>query len=370
MASVMRSSADHAQILNTAQSALHCDEPLFQHGFPVLQDALPPPKLVVRWCAGVEVDDFQFTGDVFSDASVHAGCRKGNERAGWAAVMINDAGLVTGGIYGTCPDFFPTSLRAELWGALQVLRHALPPVTIWLDNAGVVDGFARGRSWCCSSDRPAADLWRRFWWKLDDLGGEGIDVRKVKGHANDADIESGASTPWQRNGNQHADFFAGRGSLLAEELSPTRADADLCKRASAWYSWLSHMVAHWPNDTTRRGPRHAISSDLSRGNVSNGQHQVQRAQSGPRSSHKSSAKSSVAALGVGHNFFASGALIWCPRCGAYGEHRFVALKAPCSGMAEKERQGQLSRLVKGEHPLKKGVRLPLPVRYSGPRMPR
>ena len=159
----MRNSRKHSSILGIAQSAVHCEEPLFQHGFLELKKPAKPPRFVERWCGGVEVEGFHFHGDVFSDGSVHQGCRKGHERAGWAAVIIDDDGLVVAGICGTCPDFFPTSLRAELWAVLQVLRHALPPITIWVDNDGVVGGYARGREWCCNSDRPAADLWRKLW---------------------------------------------------------------------------------------------------------------------------------------------------------------------------------------------------------------
>ena len=143
--------------------------------------------------------------------------------------MINDEGLVVGGAYGTCPDFFPTSLRAELWGVLQTLRHACPPITVWVDNSGVVDGFARGAAWCCDSSRPAADLWRLIWCRHADLGGEDIEMRKVKGHATNADIDAGRSTPWQKAGNDHADHFAGRGSLLAEEMASTKSDSELFK---------------------------------------------------------------------------------------------------------------------------------------------
>ena len=112
----------------------------------------------------------------FSDGSVHMGCRKGSERAGWAAVAIDEEGKVIGGAYGTCPDYFPSSLRAELWGVLQTLRHAMPPITIFVDNAGVVDGYAKGKEWCCHSGRAAADLWRQLWWKCEDLGGGGIAI--------------------------------------------------------------------------------------------------------------------------------------------------------------------------------------------------
>ena len=219
LACVMSMATRHRPILDMAQSALYCLDPLFQHGFPRLEAPVPPPPFVARWCGGRVVDDFQLTGDVFIDGSVLGGCRKGHERAGWAAVKVDGTGLVTGGIYGTCPDHFPTSLRAELWGVLQALRHAHLPIRLFVDNAGVVNGYARGRGWCCDSSRSACDLWRLIWSKVGDLGGEGVTILKVKGHATDADVEAGRSTVWHKNGNDHADHFAGRGSSLAEHLS-------------------------------------------------------------------------------------------------------------------------------------------------------
>ena len=50
-----------------------------------------------------------------------------------------------------------------------MLRHARPPVTVWVDNAGVVDGVGRGRVWRVAACRLAADLWRLVWDKGDDL---------------------------------------------------------------------------------------------------------------------------------------------------------------------------------------------------------
>ena len=63
-------------------------------------------------------------------------------------------------------------------------------------------------------------------------------------------------------------------------------------------------------------------------------------------------------FGVGHVVVRSGALHWCRRCGAYAEHRFKSLKAPCSGHPGKgPRAGQLGRLLRGLHPL---TREPIP----------
>jgi hypothetical protein len=75
--------------------------------------------------------------------------------------------------------------------------------------------------------------------------------------------------------------------------------------------------------------------------------------------------SSTTGLGAGHDLYRSGGIIWCRLCGYYGEKRLKNLKLPCAGLDKSARAGQLGRLVKGEHPLRKGERLPRPVRFTG-----
>ena len=101
-------------------------------------------------------------------------------------------------IYGPCDDAFPSSLRAELWAILHTLRMAIPPLTIWTDSEGVAERWSKGETWCCAACRLAADLWRDIWRLLGDMGPGDVHVVKVKGHATDADVSAGRSTPWQR----------------------------------------------------------------------------------------------------------------------------------------------------------------------------
>ena len=101
-----------------------------------------------------------------------------------------------------------------------MLELAEPPLTVWVDNKGVVDGWGRGRTWCCAAARPAADLWRRLWFLVEDIGSDNIAIRKCKGHATQADVDAGRSTAFLRTGNGHADHFAGRGVQAAEAMSP------------------------------------------------------------------------------------------------------------------------------------------------------
>ena len=71
-------------------------------------------------------------------------------------------------------------------------------------------------------------------------------------------------------------------------------------------------------------------------------------------------------VGLGHSLYKSGPMLWCCICGAYAEVRLKALKAPCTGAAgEGPRAGQLSRLLRGMHPLKPRERMQAPVRVSG-----
>ena len=288
------------------------------------------------------------------------------------------------------PDAFPTSLRAELWAVLQMLQLALPPLRIYVDNKGVVDGWRRGRTWCCAASRPAADLWSQIWHKLLDIGTEGIEICKCKGHATEADVLEGRSTPFLRKGNDHADHFAGRGVEVAEAMSPSGGDAEAYRRALRWYKWLAVLAAHWPDDTQRPGARpsprppemrvgpaplvlHAdhphdlfedggslacrgcprrvgLSSSLQLRRILAGSACLRSV--GERARVCNDSAIGVAGLaGLGHQLFLSGKLVWCKRCGCYGEMRFQALRRPCLGTALGGRATLLQRLLHGLHPV-------------------
>ena len=125
------------------------------------------PKLVIRPCGGRSLpSDFTFTGVAFTDGAMKGRAPKAARRAGWACVLVDDSGLVIGGLYGSRPDHYPTAFRAELRAVIELLMLAVPPLHIWTDNQAVVDGWHRGKAWCCASTRSAADLWMRFWAKL------------------------------------------------------------------------------------------------------------------------------------------------------------------------------------------------------------
>jgi len=129
---------------------------------------------------------------------------------------------------------------------------ALPPCRIWVDNQEVVDGWRKGRAWCCSAARSSADLWRKFWAKIEDIGADGICIEKCKGHATQADIDVGRSTLFLQTGNDHADHFARRGVEVAVAQVPVKLLKDAYAEARQWYEWLLSLCGHWPADIDPR----------------------------------------------------------------------------------------------------------------------
>ena len=249
-----RQSFKDQEILDEPRSVVHGAQPLFRNGIPASSGELPRPvPLIQRWCGGRRPadDDATFTGRAYTDGAMRGGRFHYLRRAGWAAVLVDHVGKILFGIYGTCTDIFPTALRAELWAIERILSMALPPLVVCVDNQGVIDGIIAGKDWCCSSRRPAADLWRQIWRRLDDIGLEGLEFVKVKGHATQADVDAGRSTTLDRLGNDHADHFAGMGVDSAEEASPTLALRESHKKALRWYRWLLVLAGSWPDDVQK-----------------------------------------------------------------------------------------------------------------------
>ncbi|CAK0791285.1 unnamed protein product [Prorocentrum cordatum] len=63
-----------------------------------------------------------------------------------------------------------TVKRAELWAFLKTLEVVLPPCRIYTEHMGILDDLAPGVRWCLSWKCPHADLRRRIWHTLVDLG--------------------------------------------------------------------------------------------------------------------------------------------------------------------------------------------------------
>ena len=55
---------------------------------------------------------------------------------------------------------------------------------------------------------------------INDIGQEGIQIRKCKGHATAADVAAGRATEFTKLGNDHADHYAGKGVDVGAEILP------------------------------------------------------------------------------------------------------------------------------------------------------
>ena len=343
------------EIINKAQSALHGREPLFCHGVPILLPKPAVPEHSVRCCGGRQPPaDFTFTGNAFTDGALRGCFPKACRRGGWACVLVGDNADVIAGFYGPCADHYPTAFRAELRAVIELLVLAAPPINIFVDNQEVIDGWVKGQPWCCSVGRSAADLWRVFWHRVQDIGQEGISIIKCKGHATLADVQAGRSTPFTRKGNDHADHFAGRGVDVAEEMVPSAQWRLQSSEARQWYGWLCVLCSRWPQDVDLR-PRCAAKKEAK-----------PKAKSSRLAMAKQGAPAAVViedqslarakTLHQSHQLKSAGQLIWCDSCGAYGQHRFKDLKTQCCGEAKSSKLGQLIALREGRHPLT-GVKL-------------
>ena len=266
-----------------------------------------------------------------------------------------------------------------------------------------------------SSARVAADLWRWFWDKIDDIDSESIRLVKTKGHATDVEVQEGRSTAFERRGNDNADHFAGRGVEVALQQLPNLKDIQDYKEVRSWYMWLTLLCAHWPKDTdpkpegrtlkalaTRRGRKSALKEaggeeekhkEAAKRRHAEGsaeeatEHKEaskrRRAEGGTEEAtedkeaakrrhaegsieeateHKEAAERRRAddvaqrisdkGLHPSHCLMITGDLIWCNHCGSYGQERFKALRQSCKGSQhERSKASQLSHLRRGRHPL-------------------
>ncbi len=233
--------------------ATHLSDPLFLQGVPAKPHPPDPPPLIERSAIeGVDgsegTGDAIYTGEAYTDGALKALGPRRFWRGGWAAVVVDGKGKVTHGVWGTCPDAYPSSLRAELWAVMQLLLKALPPLRVHVDCAEVLRGISRGPAWCTDGAREGADLWRRIWHSLLQMGG-GVTFRKVKAHTTEAHVQSGLITAVQRRGNEHADRLAKFGAAEAERRSPTKAVRRAYFRAVSYYKWIATLAAQWPADT-------------------------------------------------------------------------------------------------------------------------
>ena len=164
------------------------------------------------------------TGDLCGDGSGVRVQTPEFARCGWSVCQVahvgDGEGTITVAMHGPLPGRVQEVPLAELYAFFMAVSHALPPITYWSDCQFVVDGFKAGREGTTKGCHAHADLWKRVWDKIDDVGladDQGnplIRVLKVKAHTSRRAVAQGTIKQWQQDGNRHADATARRGAAM------------------------------------------------------------------------------------------------------------------------------------------------------------
>ena len=90
-------------------------------------------------------------------------------------------------VYGTLDaelEVQRTIKRAELTSFLCLLRKAIGPTVVHVDNKVIIDGLWRGEMKCIGAKAKDADLWILIWKEVHRVHQEGIlvEVEHVKAH--------------------------------------------------------------------------------------------------------------------------------------------------------------------------------------------
>ena len=231
-----------------AQGRTQLWDPLFSRGVPARPKFPPPPQARKWWRPEVTGAVEIASGDVYTDGSAAGMCWRA-VRAGWAAMAMAPNGQVLWTAGGVCGEPHASILRAELRAVLEVLKIAVAPLCIHVDNATVVQGFKEGPEWGCSSARDGADLWKEI-WELKKEVGEGIRVVKVKAHTSWWDVLFGRISARDRGGNDIADKEAKKALKEALKQSPTASVNAYIARAVGWARWIAEYATGWIQDAT------------------------------------------------------------------------------------------------------------------------
>ena len=311
-------------------------------------------------------------GACATDGSTLNGLWRPAIRSGWAAAQVRPDGSLVKAIYGELPLPRHSNLAAELWGFLQLLRHALAPEVVGVDNSQLFQGLLRGPVYCQASGRPFANIWRQIWHKLQDLGldvgsheGAGLRVVKVKSHTKQA-ARAKLSQPelLMVKANAHADHWAKRGAKRRGDLdwqgAHYLAEAKQVKRVAQYLA--SFRVALGGMRTTSLPPPRPVSARrrLALARASRAGRQAKDTLIQRLWGREVCARSSALPSGrlvlppsatLGHAMASLAHFVFCTRCGAFASKRGKHLREDCPEAPRNiKARISLARLLAGQHP--------------------
>jgi ribonuclease HI len=276
---------------------------------------------------------------------------------------------------GYCHAAHPrkTSPVAEMMAIVESLKVCGTTLTIKTDYLPAVQGYRKGKAWCTASSNPFADLWRKIWRKVEDIGEENVHILKVKGHATWKDVDEHRATFESRMGNNAADKQANGSAKRSDENKPVEDTEELETRLKMVCGWIAKTGdlkhAGIPRDTEcydRRGK--AKSSRASRARTT-GHNWVwddhkwacDRCKTWTKNASKRKDKCNGSRMqlmlttpedvGPNHKMWSNGPLIWCSDCGGWSVTRMQGLCGPC-GLPTIAGNNARKALKAGKHPVK------------------
>ena len=350
----------------------------------------------VHWRAGAH-QLLHLEGHAASDGSLKHKHRAGGQ-CGWSVAGRSGGSEIV--IWGSMPCSLPVHkkiLRAELWGLLQSLRHCLPPITVHVDCEAVLTMLARGKKCCTAARTRHADVWRRIWQCIDDigLGAHGAVFAKCAAHLSQA--RRAELPPFQAHVselNEVADSWAKHG---ADMDVPVQWHVQALKDQQAQVKSLAKLMAAVEQATRDGFGGHidTLSAESSRGteglrpprckrtpkakppehpHMLRYAHGVLMCDVCPRKATTFKGKARMqredcrrmykydAAVGargrrgghrchLGRLVWRTGAWTWCHRCGVHSMHKVIGLRTVCRGrFVNTQAKVRRDRLRQGRHP--------------------
>ena len=338
--------------------------PLWTHGLlPDPRGGLPLPTMepIYKW--NVVPPSGSFEGAAHGDGSALFGSRdEAFTRCGWCVVQVEKRGALVhcvASLHGPLPGPLQTSPAAEAFGLLAYVLHAgMPPYIYHTDCQWVASSYLAGPSATAGAQHVHADIWRRVWRKVTDLGGAHVlAVVKVKAHSTMLDVENGRIGAVDRIANSMADI----GAKKAATMHPNDpAVMRRCERTwqvitmvSKFLSRLHLHAVEWGGDVTQRDQRTRLqAAGAARLTVlrrapsdhtilfQNGRY---RCQSCWRSAKlRSTIVGQPCVPRRTHWTYECGQFIFCGRCGAYSRKAARLLLRPCKSRPPRNSHGYKS----------------------------
>ena len=371
------------------------DSPFWAGLIPVGQARPCQGEGYFRWIG----EQIIFTGEVFGDGSSMGpdGFKRGGSAFGVLKVSeeesitnMGDSALEGG--WSTLEGEDQSSAEAELDALRQVVSRACPPLHYVTDSMLVVRGVARGKAWTTRASEIQADWWLKIWKEVEQWPEHAFRASHVKAHRRKEVLQS-LSEEQRRwwHGNRLADIWAGRAARANQVSAGFRArELEDRKDYMALACWAGKVMKEcaeqkpWAREGRRWRVINEIGSDeywrLPRHEVttSKGVWKCKRCPKVATTAYSKKRFKATACFGSvihrasafgrtkGGQFMKDGHLlnvaypmgagskvgiVWCARCGSYGEKAARGLLRKCRGWASRAGQRVIKKFRSDKHPV-------------------